>query len=314
MANSQKQSRSGLQRKGRNQQQHSARHAALNEAKENPFTEIPEKVQDALEPAPEQEVEATDVNDDEIVTDLTDKLDFRQQVENNDIFEYNPNEQKIINQRTNMLLIKKTGSRLKVYLSGYIKEDLMIKRRQYEKTQSEKQYHRIQKLLFIKTIQKYLQQYFDGFYPFELEAIHLTAVKKIVFSSLLAKEMIQKPFTVDTNEEILANNIRRWLKNLSLQFENGALVSFNMLTPEGKPSPGRILYTTFRRRLGQNQQAKGHFKDLMLQYSDLETERIFKRKNKVISLLEDIGFTETQIVKLSKISQIKELKTRLNNL
>ena len=203
---------------------------------------------------------------------------------------------------------------MKVYLTGYIRENLMSLKRKYDATQTEKYYHRIQKYLFIQTVQEYLQHYFDGFYPFELETIQLDSIKKIMFSSLLAEETAKKPYTVETDEALLANNIRRWLKNLSLQFENGALISFNMLTPEGKPSPNRILYTTFRRRLGQKEQAKARFKELMQQYPDLGIERVFKRKNKVISLLEDIGFTETQIVKLSKISQIKELKTRLNNL
>jgi hypothetical protein len=81
-----------------------------------------------------------------------------------------------------------------------------------------------------------------------------------------------------------------------LQLEDGLLISFNLITPEGKLPNKTLLH--FRRTIGQGDH-KQQFVNLVQSGKEF-TFRNFFRSQLYYELMEKWGFTDPQVKKLSK--------------
>jgi hypothetical protein len=247
-------------------------------------------VDDFVEEEIVDEVELPEENDDEITSDRFEE-DFNPN-EDYDPFEFNPvSNTSQMSQRNNMVFLKRDGNRLKLFLNGHLRRSVVSYQRQYEMSDSVYNlgtnilFHSYMKPVFVMRLVNFLQEILDGFFPFELDDFDFLDCLPLSTSN-----------EIEFVTGIRQDTIRKYLKNLSLQLEDGLLISFNLITPEGKLPNKTLLH--FRRTIGQGDH-KQQFVNLVQSGKEF-TFRNFFRSQLYYELMEKWGFTDPQVKKLSK--------------
>src|SRR6056297_800499 len=239
------------------------------------------EVDDLFEEAILDEVALPDENDDEIISDRVEE-DFNPN-EIYDPFEFNPvANTSQMSQKNNMVFLKHEGNRLKLYLNGHMRRSVVSHQRWYEQRESKYNlegkllFHGYTKPVFVMRLVNFLQEILDGYFPFELEDFN--------FLSCLPLSTSKEISSVIGIEE---NTVRKYLKNLSLQLEDGLLVSFNLITPEGQ-LPGKLLLR-FRRTIGQDENKQSFVN--IVQKGQKFRVRDFLRSQLLYEWFEKLDFT-----------------------
>jgi len=242
-----------------------------------------------------------DENDDEIILDRVEE-DFNPN-EFYDPFEFNPvANTSQISQRNNMVFLKNEGNRLKLCLNGHMRRAIVSYQRQFERDISEYKlesmmlYHSYMKPVFVVRLVNFLQESLDGYFPFELDDFDFLSCLPLSTSK-----------DIETATGINRDTIRKYLKNLSLQLEDGLLVSFNLITPEGQ-LPGKLLLR-FRRTIGQGENKQKFIE--MVQKGQKFRVRDFLRSQLLEEWMEKRGFNNEELEQLSENQRFKKIVEKL---
>ncbi|MEA1884144.1 MAG: hypothetical protein U9N62_06465 [Thermotogota bacterium] len=249
------------------------------------------------------EVEQPEENDDETTSDRFEE-DFNPN-EDYDPFEFNPvSNTTRMTQKNNMVFLKQDGNRMKLYLNGHLRRSVVAYQRQHEMSNLEYNLgtnilsHSYMKPVFVMRLVNFLQEILDGFFSFELGDSDFLACLPLSTS----KEI---EFVTGIHQE----TIRKYLKNLSLQLEDGLLVSFNLITPEGK-LPNKTLLR-FRRRIGQGDH-KQQFVNLVQSGKEFQFRNFF-RSQLFYELMEKWNFTDKEVKQLSENRDFVNIVRYLRN-
>lgn len=250
-----------------------------------------------------EEVALPEENDEEIITETFEE-DFNPN-EGYDPFDFNPQfHTSKISQENNMIFLKRNGDRMQLYLNGNLRRAIVSYQRQYEMNHSidmqerQRLHHLFMKPLFTLRMKNFLQEILDGFFSFELDDFD--------FLSLLP---ISTSLEIESFTGVSKETVRKYLKNLSLQLENGLLISFNLITPEGLLSKKH--YHHFRRVIGQEDH-KQAFEE-MVKNGTKYTQSVFLKSLLLFDLLEKWGLSHKDVEKLTAMKEFKLLVKYLRN-
>jgi len=174
--------------------------------------------------------------------------------------------------------------------------------RQFEKDISEYNlesmmlYHSYLKPVFVDRLVHFLQEILDGYFPFDLDDFDFLSCLPLSTSK-----------DIETVTGIKRDTIRKYLKNLSLQLEDGLLVSFNLITPEGQ-LPGKLLLR-FRRTIGQGENKQSFVN--IVQKGQKFRVRDFLRSQLLYEWLEKLDFTHQEVKQLSENRRFKKIVEKL---
>lgn len=274
---------------------------SLQEVMTEPISDY--DLEDFAEDVFSDEMDLTEVNDDEITVDTFEE-DFNPN-ELYDPFDFNPlSNTSQITQKNNTIFLKRNGDRMKLFLSGHLRRSIVSYQRQYEMNDSndiqerQRLLHSYMKPLFTLRLMSFIQEILDGFYPFEMDDFDFIALLPISTSKEIGS------FT-----GVSKDTVRKYLKNLSLQLENGCLVSFNLITPEGILP--KKCYLHFRRVIspGNHKQAFEEMVRIGKKYSLKD----FLKSRLLFDLLEKWGISHTEVIKLLEIRAFQQLVECLRN-
>jgi len=247
------------------------------------------------------EVELPGENDDEITSDRFEE-DFNPN-EFFDPFEFNPvSNTTQLSQKNNMVFLKREGNRLKLFLNGHMRRGIVSYQRGYELNESkdtqelQKRLHLFMKPVFVCRMVTFLQEILDGYFSFEL-----------VDFDFLSNLPLSTSSEIETVTGIHRDTVRKYLKNLSLQLEDGLLISFNLITPEGRLRDRSLL--RFRRTIGQNEN-KRKFVDMVQRGQKLRVMD-FLRSQLLNEWFEKIDFTHEEVKQLFENRRFKNIVEKL---
>lgn len=250
-----------------------------------------------------EEVALPEENDEEIITETFEE-DFNPN-EVYDPFDFNPQcHTSRITQENNMIFLKRHGDRMQLFLNGNLRRSIVSYQRQYEMNNTIdmqerlRLYHLFMKPLFTLRMKYFLQEILDGFFPFELDDFD--------FLSLLP---ISTSLEIESFTGVNKETVRKYLKNLSLQLENGLLISFNLITPEGLLSKKH--YHHFRRVIGQEDH-KQAFEEMVKKGIEYP-QSVFLKSFLLFDLLEKWGLSHKEVEKLTAMKEFKVLVKNLRN-
>ncbi len=238
---------------------------------------------------PEEAVDSPDVNDNEN-KNIHDGVYYN--TGNQNIFEFNRDKNiSKSSQRGNCLFLCKNGERVEVRLSLYSRDNIVkyendLKKENFDENKSDFLYHITNRHRLMENIRSMLQEFLDGFYSFEIDEIN----HETFFGLFDAKE-IASVFLVRKDDNAKSDQIRKWISNMSLQLENGLLISFSLLTPPGKPNKSTKAYFKFRKKLGMNIENKIKFYDEIKNNKHRQLTELFKRSD-FNNVLDEMGIKE----------------------
>lgn len=290
-------------RKKLSKEQKNAGYASENELRKEPLDRPPEY--DALiESDGPETVEMPDTNPDEIKLDRMEENYDPFRVENS--FEFNANTNTAhLSQRKNCLFLKRVNGGVKVFSTLRLRLNVAGYERRYlegdykDDDERNKLFNRYARVLFVDDIKHELQNYLNGFYAFECESFNYSVLERIFKTDELA-ELVRSRIPGINKEKKFVDTVKDWMNNLSIQTEDGMLISFNYMTPKGSDNKSFRSYVDFRKVLGDY---KAEFHKLVLKYREMSYAEFCDR-----TAFEDFVKEEMSFLGLELLAKSPEFK------
>jgi len=313
MSNAKKRNTIAEKAKGKTPEQNQAykagKYTGGNEDRKENFDK-PDNSNDIFENTePETSVSLPETNDDEPSADRMEEDYDPYRPENP--FEFNANANTVhVSQRKNCLFLKRVNNGVKVFSTLHLRLNVADYERRHflgeyrDEDERDWLFNKFARILFVNDVKVEIQDYLDGFYPFELEPFNCSILERAFKTDELAALVRRR--VKENRDNKFNDTVKDWMNNLSIQTEDGLLIAFNYLTPKGAEKRDFRSYINFRKHLKDH---KPQFAELVLRYREKSYSEFCERTAFEDFLKDEMSYLEQPL--LIKAPEFKSLVLKL---